>query len=302
MERAVKKKVELLDGVLALDLLVNDRSGHVAYAVWPSSYHVAAFLAIIGLEHHLAAISDVSTCLRVSQRILSEDSKTRRQLFVESRRKRALHNLDVLELGSGTGVLGLALHALGARVVLTDQAKCMDLLVENVKNHVAAGSGEVVSLTCAALDWKEWSSSSLKADGWLANIGTGANDTSPHNAWDCSSSRFQLLVACDCVYDTTHIGSSPLVPIIQDFIAGVASGSQHNQQRRAAIIAMETRDADIESNFEHQLASITGLRVTVALEAPCPHPSEGNDTPASEARYRILVVTAGTSSGASQVS
>jgi hypothetical protein len=115
-----------------------------------------------------------------------------------------------------------------------------------------------------------------------------------------SSSNCQLLIACDCVYDTSHIGRSPLVPIIKDFVAAsTARGGDNGTGRREpfaerfAILALETRDKEIESDFEFQLNE-AGLRSVLAHEAPCPQPSEGNETPPEEARYRIFVITEGT--------
>ena len=317
MERATRKTVELLEGAVTLNLLVNERSGHVAYVVWPSTYHVAAFLAVLALEPQSLAVSleDAGALARAAQRLLSQDSKTRRQLFSEARRREVLRSVDVLELGSGTGVLGLGLHALGARVVMTDQAKCFELLAENVRMSRVrpASSREAGTLRCMPLDWKEWSTSSLQnfgddtfsspTDGNDVDDAADAAGTQPAETHlTAVQRRCQLLVACDCVYDTSHIGHSPLIPIIRSFIykrmcedpavaaAVAAGGDRKGSGSRFALIGIETRDSDIESDFEYQLAT-AGLKVLVAFEAPCPCPSEGNDTPPEEAKYRILVVT-----------
>ncbi|KAJ2717431.1 hypothetical protein H4R23_005317 [Coemansia sp. Cherry 401B] len=51
----------------------------------------------------------------------------------------SLHNANVVELGSGCGLVGIALHRLGARrVVLTDQKRMMKLLTRNAdQNRIA---------------------------------------------------------------------------------------------------------------------------------------------------------------------
>lgn len=61
----------------------------------------------------------------------------------------------MLELGSGTGIAGLATAAHGASVTLTDVAGVMPTLAANVeanKQVVAEGGG---CARCAVLDWGE---------------------------------------------------------------------------------------------------------------------------------------------------
>ena len=64
-----------------------------------------------------------------------------------------LRGINVVELGAGTGIGGLAAAALGARVVLTDVASVVPLIAANVaanRDAIAHAGGEVVVTT---LDW-----------------------------------------------------------------------------------------------------------------------------------------------------
>ena len=64
-----------------------------------------------------------------------------------------LSGINVVELGAGTGIGGLAAAALGARVVLTDVPSVVPLIVANVaanRDAIAHAGGEVVVTT---LDW-----------------------------------------------------------------------------------------------------------------------------------------------------
>ncbi|MES1916261.1 MAG: hypothetical protein MHM6MM_008095 [Cercozoa sp. M6MM] len=59
----------------------------------------------------------------------------------------------VLELGSGTGALGIALATLGAHVTLTDTASHLPLLQRNVELNAARIAERRGSVTVRELDW-----------------------------------------------------------------------------------------------------------------------------------------------------
>lgn len=111
---AVTQSIALENGT---ELLVATRAdGRVSSAVWPCALHLLNFLLHNnGKEAHWKG------------------------------RK-------VIELGSGTGVVGLGLAAEGADVVLTDQPKCMELLTHNAATLTAKLPGAKVR--AAALDWR----------------------------------------------------------------------------------------------------------------------------------------------------
>jgi len=66
-----------------------------------------------------------------------------------ARRGKALQGLNVLELGSGTGLVGLVAGYFGARVYITDQASLIPIMERNIALN---------SLSCvsaAELDWSK---------------------------------------------------------------------------------------------------------------------------------------------------
>ncbi|KAI9430929.1 putative methyltransferase-domain-containing protein [Lactarius indigo] len=67
-----------------------------------------------------------------------------------ARRGKALQGLNVLELGSGTGLVGLVAGYLGARVYITDQAPLIPIMERNI-----ALSNLQSSVTAVELDWSK---------------------------------------------------------------------------------------------------------------------------------------------------
>ena len=61
--------------------------------------------------------------------------------------------LRVLELGSGCGLVALALACRGAHVVATERAIALPLLAKNVEANAALVERRGGTLSCAALDW-----------------------------------------------------------------------------------------------------------------------------------------------------
>ncbi|CAK0754517.1 hypothetical protein CVIRNUC_002304 [Coccomyxa viridis] len=76
-----------------------------------------------------------------------------------------LHGRNCIELGAGTGIVGICAALLGAKVTLTDTASCLPLLKQNVEGHrngihCAGGHAEL-----QILDWSEtedWTSNELQ--------------------------------------------------------------------------------------------------------------------------------------------
>jgi 2-polyprenyl-3-methyl-5-hydroxy-6-metoxy-1,4-benzoquinol methylase len=61
--------------------------------------------------------------------------------------------LRVLELGSGCGLVALALACRGANVVATERAIALPLLEKNLEANAALVERRGGTLSCAALDW-----------------------------------------------------------------------------------------------------------------------------------------------------
>ena len=139
---------------------------------------------------------------------------------------------EVLELGAGCGVVGLALAQHGARCVLTDVAHVLPLLQQNVElNYLQA------SVTVARHDWGTTPPSCCKA---------------------LHARSFDLIVAADVLYEAAT-SFAPLAISIRSF-------SRPNTE---TWIAFQHRDKNVGDSFAI-VAAEHGLRCTevAALELP----------------------------------
>ncbi|KAF2751206.1 hypothetical protein M011DRAFT_104997 [Sporormia fimetaria CBS 119925] len=101
--------------------------------------------------------------------------------------------LSVLELGSGTGLVGLAMAALGADVVLTDLPSIYTNLARNARDNsdvIRQGKG---SARCGVLDWTEPSICRLLPEGSDVN-----DEGCPLNT------KFPVILAADSLYSPEH--------------------------------------------------------------------------------------------------
>lgn len=113
--------------------------------------------------------------------------------------------IPVLELGAGTGLVGLSAACLWkTRAVLTDLPPIVEGLVGNVKLNVEwiEGSGGVVG--CGSLDWSRPGEMVLAAD---ADAAGNAEDGNGKSVVVVSSSRkARIILAADTIYDSDHPG------------------------------------------------------------------------------------------------
>lgn len=260
--------VSLLCGQLLVPLETLPRDGHVAYTVWPCSSFLVNSLAgwrIRSREHDVGVGEMILNSDRIASHMEAwnriEDS-AKVQILMRTKWMSAMQGIRVLELGSGTGIVGIALNALGANVVVTtDMPKCMCLLDSNVTswNKVQKGGALVTS----ALAWERY------LPGDIDRLLEG---------YDSDEKIIDILVACDCVYGTEHIGRSPIVAIVSDFLMSKTIS------RRIVIVAYESRDDDIEGSFWYQINQCQSLGHAL-VNICAADAGEGNEK--SETTYQI---------------
>jgi predicted nicotinamide N-methyase len=101
---------------------------------------------------------------------------------------------QVLELGSGTGLVGLAMAALGAHVVLTDLPSIHQNLARNAYANAEVVQRNGGSTRTGTLDWSQPSSCVLFPEG-TTSVDTGG---------ETLTTRFPWILASDSLYSSEH--------------------------------------------------------------------------------------------------
>ena len=117
--------------------------------------------------------------------------------------------LRVLELGSGVGLVALAIACRGAHVVATERAIALPLLAKNVEANAALVERRGGSVACAALDW-------TAPDADVLNRG------------------YDAVVGADLCFAANAEGAAALAEIVAKLMNGAAIG----------VFAQEIRERD----------------------------------------------------------
>jgi D-xylulose reductase len=154
------------------------------------------------------------------------------------------HRLQVLELGSGTGLVGLAMAGLGADVVLTDMSSICPNLSHNEQENYDVVSHNGGTARTAVLDWTRPTSCEPVEDSAAGN-----NEAIPK--------EFPLILAADSLYSPDH--PRMLVDTIHVWLS-----QDHNAK---VIVGFPYRDAYLPQikDFRQRMLDI-GLRIAVEGE------------------------------------
>ncbi|KAF2680963.1 hypothetical protein K458DRAFT_406732 [Lentithecium fluviatile CBS 122367] len=145
---------------------------------------------------------------------------------------------QVLELGSGTGLVGLAMAALGADVVLTDLPSIYQNLAHNAHTNSEVVRQNGGSTRTGVLDWNKPSSCVLPPEG-ATTVDTGGKTL---------TGKFPLILAADSLYSPEH--PRMLVNTIDNWL------SEDNDAR--VIVEFPYRDAYLPeiAGFREEMARI----------------------------------------------
>ena len=130
----------------------------------------------------------------------------------------------VLELGAGTGVLGILLHQLFASWTASDQYDNLKLISRNVKHN-----GEPKNLHVEEIDWVDIHKEKSRAD----KKNNGTEDAGHRKGL---AEEYDLIVAVDCIYNEALI--PPFVSTLEHYTT---------KGKTIVMVVCELRSADVVS-------------------------------------------------------
>lgn len=189
----------------------------------------------------------------------------------------------ICELGSGTGIVGIACSILGAKsVTVTDQVNCFPLIQINCQRYFDSGTGHIKDLPTTLRSDELWysyirsypsqsaSDSPVTVDApcdlYIKTYEWGENivfllppegEDSPKA--ESSYAPFDMVLVSDCILPKLY----PIEPLV-DALSRLLAATTRSGKSPFALISYEHRpypDYDPRDEFE-RLAMIRGLRVT----------------------------------------
>lgn len=126
----------------------------------------------------------------------------------------------VIDLGSGTGLVGLTAAALGANTVLTDLAECLEILKLNTESNAGAVAQAGGAAAVLPLRWGD-------EEDIQQCLGGGAG--------------FDVVLCGDCMYHTGESGPAKLVSTVVQLLARPQQQRQQAAPPPTVIVANERR-------------------------------------------------------------
>jgi predicted nicotinamide N-methyase len=168
---------------------LSERSGRTAMGAMSRKFRIPTLTSSFELDIHEPALTgdDLGLKTWAASYLLAKRLHTFGLLPVSSERK-----LRVLELGSGTGLVGLAMAGLGADVVLTDLPTIHSNLARNAMDNSAVITQNGGSARTGILDWTKPTLCQLTPPA----VHQGQHET--------MTDKFPLILAADSLYSPDH--------------------------------------------------------------------------------------------------
>lgn len=169
---------------------LSERSGRSAMSTMSRTFQIPTSADSFELKIHEPAMTgdDLGLKTWAASYMLAKRLKTFSLVSSETQDR-----LQVLELGSGTGLVGLAMAGLGADVVLTDLPSICPNLAYNAQQNREIVSLNGGTVRTAMLDWTDPTSCEPLPDD---DNGTNDNAAIP--------TKFPLILAADSLYSPHH--------------------------------------------------------------------------------------------------
>ena len=193
-----------------------------------------------------------------AQALLQQLHSTSSQATLFSRQ--VLDDVQVLELGGGTGLLGLILAPFTSHYTCTDLPELVPLIKKNILLNGKLLSECPDRLSYNALNWNDVYECPPAARERLFSKGLTDTRLVDNLNKESSNPGFDLILVVDCVYNPSLI--PPLLTTIDLYTT---------LDRTAVLVVMELRDDDVLREFLTQWSRMPGWEIwSVGNEA---HPS-----------------------------
>ncbi|KAL5120421.1 hypothetical protein ACEQ8H_001711 [Pleosporales sp. CAS-2024a] len=168
---------------------LSERSGRTAMGAMSRTFRIPTSTSAFDLEIHEPALTgdDLGLKTWAASYMLAKRLHTFGLVTPGAEAR-----LQVLELGSGTGLVGLAMAGLGASVLLTDLSSIHANLARNVSGNADVIEQHGGLAYTGILDW---------TDATVCRLATAAADTSEFEA---IHRKFPLILAADSLYSPEH--------------------------------------------------------------------------------------------------
>ncbi|KAF3002633.1 hypothetical protein E8E13_009071 [Curvularia kusanoi] len=168
---------------------LSERSGRTAMGAISREFRIPSASDAFTLSIHEPALTGDDLGLKTWAASYMLSKRLHKFELVDPKMKASL---PILELGSGTGLVGLAMAALGADVVLTDLPSIHENLARNATDNATVIEQQGGSTRTGTLDWTQPATCDLYASGEIVETLSAA------------TSKFPIILAADSLYSPEH--------------------------------------------------------------------------------------------------
>ncbi|KAF1926209.1 uncharacterized protein M421DRAFT_219342 [Didymella exigua CBS 183.55] len=168
---------------------LSERSGRTAMGALSRDFRIPSATSSFSLSIHEPTLTGDDLGLKTWAASYMLSKRLHKFILVKSTQET---RPSILELGSGTGLVGLAMAALGADVVLTDLPNIHDNLARNAKGNSILIEQKGGSTRTGILDWTQPASCEVFTNGVVTET------------LHAATSKFPIILAADSLYSPEH--------------------------------------------------------------------------------------------------
>lgn len=149
--------------------------------------------------------------------------------------KRSGQQLEILELGSGCGIVGVGLARTisNARIILTDLPEAMDILQKNISKSINVGLASGTTIRGQTLDWN--------------TVLTNTQNMKFDETQDLASLKPDLVLVSDCTYNPSSFEA--LIATLVQLVKQAHQRHHHDGHMKLDVLVSYKTRHESESRF-----------------------------------------------------